>query len=182
MDDQKNLKLLESAECFKNNQNHVVSARDQNQPRHLRVNKMEQIDKLKIVNPHVSPCCCRHHRLIRENCAEVVIELVEPESDSNCNQRDENVAIIPAKSLQGVNPLTREVIKSSVGHSVNSQGRVEVGKESKGNDEASAAVLGQENFPRRCWTWVCSKEVEYDCRLLHSPDTARVQLRKLKKF
>lgn len=76
---------------------------------------MKQIDELKVMNPHVAPCCFLHQRFVVENRYKVVVELVEAESYSDGNQRDENVAIVPAESLHGVHPLTRNVIKSSSG-------------------------------------------------------------------
>lgn len=117
-----------------------------------------------------------------ENCPKVAVELIEPESYSYGNQRDENVTVIPAEGLHGVHPLTRKVIKSFAKHAVNSPGRLEVRKACKGNDKASVAVHVRGNFPRRRWTWACSKVVADDYRSMHSLDTASVQLRKLKKF
>lgn len=111
------------------------------------------------MDSHIPPRCSRHHRFVLEYRPEIVVELVEPESNADGNHCDKNVTVAPAESLQRVHPLTRELIGRMVGNSVNSQGTVAARKGCKENDEAGAVVHARDNFPRRWWTWVCSKVV-----------------------
>lgn len=75
---------LECTENFHNYNEHIVTHRNKNQARYVRVNDANQIDELEVVNSQIAPGCGCHQLLIFEHDTKIIIELIEAKTNSGC--------------------------------------------------------------------------------------------------